>query len=248
AASNDGRPVSEVLSAILDESGYEAAMRTEGSQERLDNLAELKQSVYEYETTCGEEATLEHYLKHVALFTNADLSEPGDKVKLMTVHAAKGLEFPHVFLCGMNEGVFPSRKVRTLPGMEEERRLAFVAMTRAEKALYLSEAEGRNLDQTPRYPSRFLLDIRQDLLEYTAAPREGLVRDAWSYIRNSERKLSGDDGEEILEEGARVKHMLLGKGTVLKLDTDLDAYQIQFDSLPTPRMISRRVRLERTDG
>ena len=132
AATYAARPVSEVLSAILDESGYEAALRTEGSQERLDNLAELKQSVYEYETTCGEEATVEHYLAHVALFTNADGAEPGDKVKLMTVHAAKGLEFPYVFLCGMNEGIFPSRKVRTLAGMEEERRLAFVAMTRAE--------------------------------------------------------------------------------------------------------------------
>lgn len=74
--------------------------------------------------------TLPYYLNHVALFTNAETSEPGDRVKLMTVHAAKGLEFPYVFLCGMNEGIFPSRKIRTLPGMEEERRLAFVAYAR----------------------------------------------------------------------------------------------------------------------
>ena len=67
----------------------------------------------------------------MALFTNADAGEPGDKVKLMTVHAAKGLEFPYVFLCGMNEGDLPLPEVRTLPGMEEERRLAFVALTRA---------------------------------------------------------------------------------------------------------------------
>lgn len=244
AASYEGRPVSEVLSAILDESGYEAALRTEGSQERLDNLAELKQSVYEYETTCGEEATLQHYLNHVALFTNTDLSEPGDKVKLMTVHAAKGLEFPYVFLCGMNEGVFPSRKVRTLPGMEEERRLAFVAMTRAERQLFLSEAEGRNHDNTPRYPSRFLLDIRQDLLEYTAVPREGLIRDAWSYIRNSERNLSGDEDRKSFPVGTRVRHALIGSGTVIGIDEELDAYQIRFDRLPTPRTISRKVRLE----
>ena len=77
--SYEGRPVSEVLAAILDESGYETMLRTEGSQERLDNLAELKQSVYEYETTCGEEVTLPHYLNHVALFTNADTGEPGDR-------------------------------------------------------------------------------------------------------------------------------------------------------------------------
>ncbi len=103
------RPVSEVLSEILDMSGYEKMLRTEGSQERLDNLAELKQSIYEYETTCGEEATLEHYLTHVALFTNSDLESGKDQVRMMTVHSAKGLEFPYVFLCGMNEGIFPSR-------------------------------------------------------------------------------------------------------------------------------------------
>ena len=108
-----GRPISELLSDLLDQSGYEQMLRTEGSQERLDNLAELKQSVYEYETSCGEEATLEHYLSHVALFTNADAEDGGDKVKLMTVHAAKGLEFPHVFLCGMNEGVFPSGRTNS---------------------------------------------------------------------------------------------------------------------------------------
>ena len=101
----DSRPVSELLAAVLHESGYEEMLRTEGSQERLDNLAELKQSIYEYETSCGEECTLEHYLKHVALFTNADTAEAPDKIKLMTVHSAKGLEFPYVFLCAMNEGV-----------------------------------------------------------------------------------------------------------------------------------------------
>lgn len=132
ASDYEERPISEVLSAILNKSEYEKMLRTEGSQERLDNLAELKQSVYEYETTCGEECTLEHYLNHVALFTNSDVADNHDKVKLMTVHAAKGLEFPYVFLCGMNEGIFPSRKTKTLEGMEEERRLAFVAITRAE--------------------------------------------------------------------------------------------------------------------
>ena len=99
----------------------------------LDNLAELKQSVYEYEISCGEESTLEHYLAHVALFSNSDAQDSKGKVKLMTVHAAKGLEFPYVFLCAMNEGIFPSKKTSTIDGMEEERRLAFVAMTRAQK-------------------------------------------------------------------------------------------------------------------
>ena len=99
--STEERPVSELLAAVLDESGYETMLRTEGSQERLDNLAELKQSVYEYETTCGEEVTLPHYLNHIALFTNADTGDPGDRMRLMTVHAAKGLEFDAVVVCDM---------------------------------------------------------------------------------------------------------------------------------------------------
>ena len=106
-------------------------LRTEGSQERLDNLAELKQSVYAYETSCGEAVSY----THLTLFTNADADTQADRVRMMTVHAAKGLEFPHVFLCGMNEGIFPSRKVRTRQEMEEERRLAFVALTRAQRGL-----------------------------------------------------------------------------------------------------------------
>ena len=244
SASYAGRPVSEVLSALLNESGYEAMLRTEGNQERLDNLAELKQSVYEYETTCGEEATLEHYLAHVALFTNADGANQGDKVKLMTVHAAKGLEFPHVFLCGMSEGIFPSRKVRTLPGMEEERRLAFVAMTRAERGLYLSAAQGRNFDGSPRYPSRFLLDIDQSLLTYTLPPQEGLIRAASDYIGHSQKFLPEGDDTVVFPVGQRVRHALFGEGTVLDVDLDKGAHLVQFDAMDTPRQISFRAKLE----
>ena len=243
AADYAERPVSELLSAILNASRYEEMLRTEGSQERLDNLAELKQSVYEYETSCGEEATLEHYLKHVALFTNSDAESAGDKVKLMTVHAAKGLEFPYVFLCEMNEGIFPSRKTSTLPGMEEERRLAFVAMTRAEKRLYLSEAEGRNLDGSPRYPSRFLLDIAPELLEHTVPPQEGLIRDARSYITASENRLPEKEAETFAI-GQRVRHAIMGLGTVVEVDTAKGAHVVKFDSAATPRAISFRAKLE----
>ena len=239
----EGRPVSEVLSALLNESGYEAMLRTEGSQERLDNLAELKQSVYEYETTCGEEVTLPHYLNHVALFTNADTGEAGDRVKLMTVHAAKGLEFPYVFLCAMNEGIFPSRKVRTLPAMEEERRLAFVAVTRAERGLYLSQAAGRNFDGSPRYPSRFILDMDQSLLSYVQPPQEGLIREAREYIRHSQLSLPPEEAA-VLGQGQRVRHFLFGEGTVLGADLDKGAHIIQFDGMNTPRSISFRVKLE----
>lgn len=238
-----GRPVSEVLADVLNQSGYEKMLRTEGSQERLDNLAELKQSVYEYETSCGEECTLEHYLTHVALFTNADTAGQGDQVKLMTVHAAKGLEFPNVFLCGMNEGIFPSRKVRTLAAMEEERRLAFVALTRAEQRLFLSEADGRNFDGSPRYPSRFLLEIGREHLVFPREPREGLIRQTQEYLDRT-RLLDQEPSAAVYRPGQRVRHFLFGPGTVLDVDLEKQAHVIQFDEMETPRRISFRAKLE----
>ena len=239
-----GRQISELLSDILDRSGYEEMLRTEGSQDRLDNLAELKQSVFEYETTCGEEATAEHYLSHVALFSNSDTADTDDKVRLMTVHAAKGLEFPYVFLCGMNEGIFPTRRTRTLPGMEEERRLCFVAVTRAEKRLFLSEAEGRNTDGSPRYPSRFLLDIDREYLDYTKRPREELIKDARDYIKSSTAYLAEDDQLKF-KIGDRITHDIMGSGTVTDIDSDGACYIIKFDALATSRRISFRAKLER---
>lgn len=245
AANYQDRPVSEILSAALDLSGYERMLRTEGNQERLDNLAELKQSVYEYETTCGEEAMLEHYLAHVALFSNSDAQPEHDKVKLMTVHTSKGLEFPYVFLCGMNEGIFPSRKTKTREGMEEERRLAFVAMTRAKKRLYFSEAKGRNLDGSPRYPSRFILDIDQNLLEYDRKPEEGLIKEAREYIELSSRCLLTDEAPSHYPIGQKILHKIFGPGTIVDVDTEKSAYAILFDGMETPRTISFRVKLEK---
>lgn len=247
SASYSGRPVSEVLSALLDASGYEEMLRTEGSQERLDNLAELKQAIYEYETSCGEEAMLEHYLARVALFTNSDTAEPGDKVKLMTVHAAKGLEFPYVFLCGLNEGVFPSRKTRTEQAMEEERRLAFVAVTRAQKRLYLSAASGVNFDATFRYPSRFLLEIDDQLLEYAKPVAESAKKDAWRYIRGMDRHMEhGQAGQKAaFAKGDRVLHRIMGKGEILDINGDKGAYLIAFEDMDTPREISFKAKLEK---
>ncbi|MCR5733433.1 MAG: UvrD-helicase domain-containing protein [Lachnospiraceae bacterium] len=240
--------VSEVLAGILGDSGYETMLRTEGAQDRLDNLAELKQSVLEYETTCGEEVGLEDYLKHIALFTNAD-SDAGkdDKVKLMTVHAAKGLEFPYVFLCGMNEGIFPSRKVHTLEGMEEERRLAFVAMTRAQKRLFVSEAGGITYEGIPRYPSRFILDIDQNLIEFTEKPDESLIAAARRYSENQGRYLKVAAKLDLLEKGQRVEHAILGSGTVIDINTNDESYLILFDNMETPRQISMKVRLKEID-
>ena len=241
----DGELVSELLARLLDVSGYEVMLRTEGSQERLDNLAELKQAVQEYEVSCGEEAALSDYLKHVALFTNSDLGEPGDKVKLMTVHTAKGLEFPYVFLCGLNEGIFPSRKTRTLDGMEEERRLAFVAMTRAEKRLFLSDAAGLTFDGSLRYPSRFILDIDPELIEFRPKLDERMLQDARAYVSYAEKRLHHQTAKPAFDIGNRVSHRIFGDGTVLAIDEDKSAYSIQFDEMDTPRSIAFRAKLTR---
>jgi len=158
--------LTDLLNALLDESGYEEHLRISGDEERLNILAELKQSIYEYETTAGEETSLESYLHDIALYTNADKNDEAESAKLMTIHAAKGLEFPYVFVCGMNEGIFPSQKTQSPEKMEEERRLAYVAFTRAGDRLFLSDSEGTNIDGSFRYPSRFIFDTEQVNLDY----------------------------------------------------------------------------------
>ena len=239
-------PVSEALSGLLDESGYEAMLRTDGAQQRLDNLAELKQAVHEYETTCGEESGVADYLRHAALFTDGDRAESADTVRFMTVHAAKGLEFSRVFLCGMNEGVFPTRRTRTLQAMEEERRLAFVAMTRARDALCLTEADGRTLDGSPRYSSRFILDIDQGLLQYVAPPRPGLIEEARDRIAESEKRLRRDSRIEALPPGTAVTHPVFGPGVIVEADAGELCYTVRFDRLATPRRLSFKAPLTRS--
>lgn len=236
--------ISELISKIIDGSGYEKALRTEGSQERLDNLAELKQSIFEYEVNCGEEATLEHYLSHVALFSNLDTAEKPNKVKLMTVHAAKGLEFKNVFLCGMNEGIFPSRKIKSEAEMEEERRLCFVAMTRAKEKLFISEREGINLNGSPLYPSRFILDIKKDLLEFPKNPDEELIKRTEKYIAQNEKAIEEAENAKKLKVGDKINHSVFGNGEILEIDEIKKFFVVKFEGIPTPRKISFKAKLE----
>ncbi|NMC33031.1 MAG: UvrD-helicase domain-containing protein [Veillonellaceae bacterium] len=244
AAGYQERPVSEVLTALLEQSGYEAMLRTEGGQERLDNLAELKQSVYDYETSCGEECTAEHYLGRVALLTNSDAASGRDAVRLMTVHTAKGLEFPYVFLCSLAEGVFPSRKAATLPAMEEERRLAFVAFTRAQRGLFLSTAAGRNLDGSCRYPSRFIFNVDRPLLACSGDLDESLIQAGRTAIASQEKMVETISAAPVFQAGERVVHGVMGAGKIVSVDHDQSAYVIRFDSVDTPRTINFRAKLE----
>lgn len=244
-ASYSHMALSELLTLVLDRSGYEAALRLEGGQERLDNLAELKQAILDYEETCGEECRPEDYLERVALMTSHDLPDGREAVKLMTVHTAKGLEFPYVFVVGMNDGIFPSKKTANAEAMEEERRLAFVAATRAQKGLYLTEPEGKNLDGSYRYPSRFIFDIDRELIRYTEELDPRLVDDARRFIQASQRTLEASAGNQDLHSGDRVLHAIMGAGTIQSVDLLKKAYVVQFDTLPTPRRISFRARLEK---
>jgi DNA helicase-2/ATP-dependent DNA helicase PcrA len=129
--------------------------------------------------------------------------------------------------------------------MEEERRLAFVAVTRAEKLLYLTRAESRNFDGTPQYPSRFILDIDRQLIQFTKEPREGLIKEARNYIELSRKYMPASVRDVVFPVGQRVRHAVFGTGTVTDVDRDRGAHVIQFDSMDTPRRISFRVKMER---
>ena len=230
---------SETLAALLDESGYEAMLRTEGAQQRLDNLSELKNGVRQYEEACGEECGVGDYLAHAALFTNRDADTgSADRVKLMTVHTAKGLEFPYVFLCSLNEGVFPARKTETREQMEEERRLAFVAMTRAEQALYLTTTGGRAFDGAPRFPSRFLLDIDPAAFDYETPPRRDLLEMVRLKVACEQ---PAPAAESLPAVGARVAHKVFGAGTVKACDAGKGTCRVKFDGLPTARWLAASV-------
>lgn len=235
--------LSEMLTLILDRSGYEAQLRLEGSQERLDNLAELKQAIMDFEDSCGEECRPEDYLDRVALLTNHDVPDSKNAVKLMTVHTAKGLEFPYVFVVGLNDGIFPSKKTANVEGMEEERRLAFVAITRAEKGLYLTEPEGKNLDGSYRFPSRFIFNIDRALMQYTHELDPRLVDDAKRFITASQHTMEEGSGNLALAPGDRVEHSIMGAGVIVDIDQRKGAYVVQFDDLPTTRKISFKARL-----
>ena len=156
----------------------------------------------------------------------------------MTIHTAKGLEFPVVFIVGMNENMFPSKKVDSEAGMEEERRLAFVAYTRAENKLYLTEAEGNSQGFGFRFPSRFIFDVEKKLLDYKVELPESLVKNTKRYIEDSNVALAKLSSLSGLKTGDRVSHGILGKGEVVEVDTTKHVYTVKFDDIPTPRKMS----------
>lgn len=230
----DGMDLTDLLAGILSESGYEEKLRSSGEEERLDNLAELKQAIYDFQRKAGEEVSLGNYLDHAALFTNMDQTEKAQAVKLMTIHAAKGLEFPVVFLCGLSEGIFPGKRANTREKLEEERRLCYVAFTRAKDRLFLSDAAGTNYDGSFRCPSRFLFNAEKDNVDYVVPLDPELEERAMEQIRKTE-----DTGRPLSESselvGKRALHPVFGEGTVIGLPRGQEGCIIQFDGMVTPR-------------
>ena len=173
----------ELARLVLDESGYTAMLQNERSAEsagRLENLAELARAMEEYET-------LGAFLEHVSLVMDNDATADEEKVTIMTIHAAKGLEFDDVFLAGWEEGVFPSQRALDeggLASLEEERRLAYVAITRARVRCFIYHAANRRIygQWTSSIPSRFIAELPQDHIESesTMSGGESLWRAQWS--------------------------------------------------------------------
>ena len=239
----DGMDLTDLLAGILSESGYEDMLRCSGEEERLDNLAELKQAIFDFERKAGEEVTLGNYLDHAALFTNMDQTDRAGAVKLMTIHAAKGMEFPVVFLCGLSEGIFPGKRADTRERLEEERRLAYVAFTRAKDRLFLSDAAGNNYDGTARCPSRFLFNSERENLEYVVELDPALVDEAIHQISRTESMEKRTEKKPDCV-GKRVRHPVFGSGTVIGVPRDREGYIIQFDTVPTPRTLGLSGKIE----
>lgn len=165
------KAVFELLEMVIDESGYRRMLEDEKETERLENLKELINDVQSF-TINYPESTLDEYLQLVSLYGDKEESLDGDFVQLMTVHAAKGLEFDTVFVCGLSDGIFPNERAMAEGnrGVEEERRLAYVAFTRARNKLYLTESSGFSyILSKARVRSRFIDEIEEDYVEHLGA-------------------------------------------------------------------------------
>ncbi len=246
-----------LLDAVLDNSGYMQALQLENtveSQSRIENIKELQSAVKEFITSNPENPSLSGYLEQVSLVSDIDnYNESEDAVILMTLHSVKGLEFPVVFLCGMEEGVFPGyRSLTEEGGIEEERRLCYVGITRARELLYMTHASQRTLFGNTTYnkPSRFLEEIPEGMTEKLERKKSG---DSETKSQNrkitSEMLFGGKMGgfgkptntvRTDYAPGDMVEHRKFGKGMILtaKMSGSDMKLEIAFESVGTKTLMS----------
>ena len=230
-----------LFETILDESGYKAMLEEDHETDRLENLKELIDDIKEF-TENYPDSSLDEYLQQVSLYGDREETMSGDYIQLMTVHAAKGLEFDTVFVTDMNDGIFPNERAMNegSRGVEEERRLAYVAFTRAKNKLYLTEAGGFSfILQRARQTSRFIKEIDDEYIENTGVGSEehdafrnrqtlyGQRRENTFYEREEKRELYSfsekGEVESIKREvsssgyktGDHLTHVKFGEGVVI---------------------------------
>ena len=262
----------DLIDAVLNESGYRQMLIDAGPEEaeRLENLEEFKSSVIEY-CDHAEEPTLTGFLEENALVADVDrYDDTADAVVMMTIHSAKGLEFPIVFLPGMEDGIFPG--TQTLSGgndeMEEERRLAYVAVTRAKKELQILHAKSRLLYGSTAYNplSCFVSEIPKELIQKVDAPSATMRRTEQPYVPRSRahtpQPLASDvsltvgkplfkrtepSEKQTFSTGDRVLHAVFGEGSVLsvhRMATDT-LLEVAFDKVGTKKLMATYARLKK---
>lgn len=246
--------LSAFVREVIKRTGYEAALVALGQSEaeRLENLDSLCEAVREYENE-AEEPTLSGFLEEVALVSDVDrYDENADAVTLMTIHSSKGLEFPIVFLPGMEENVFPgSQSIAMTSEIEEERRLAYVAITRAKRQLIITHARERMLyGMTQRNMlSRFVREIDPQYLDVQKENTFGASRNSFAhpsapkYNFNNYAKTEKKAPVATFDIGDRVNHITFGQGTiigVIPMSTDF-MYEIAFDNVGTKKLMASYV-------
>ena len=259
-------PLDEFLDVLLDKTGYLDYLKTlDNADTKIENVQELRSSMAKYMQE-ADEPTLNGFLEEVALYSEADRDDSDDdRVTLMTVHSAKGLEYENVFVVGMDDGIFPSsRSFNNQDDMEEERRLAYVAITRAKSRLYLTNARKRMLfGQTQtNITSRFMREIGSELIEKhdnaaamknSISENDNTVMEVQStslqqqLARNKILLNSGAKAAVVYSAGERVQHNIFGEGTILSArpmanDTMLE---IAFEKVGTKKIMANYAKLKK---
>lgn len=260
---SDTLPLGELLDKLLDMTGYKRYLEMQGDEglTRLENINELKSTMSSYEEN-AEEPSLSGFLEEISLYTDVDnLDSDADYVVLMTMHSAKGLEFPIVFVVGMEDNIFPSsRSLESEADTEEERRLAYVAVTRAKEKLYLTHAEERMLyGRTDRNRiSRFIKELPADCIEKeseTAKPSVYLNGYEKPHSMSLQQQIAQRKADrssvtvntETFSAGDRVIHKIFGEGTVLssKPMANDTLVEIAFDNRGTKKIMANYTKIKK---